>query len=1356
MNSILLSIAVAFVLVLFGALVAPFFIDWNGYRDVVETRLSEAFGYEVVIGGPLDVRILPYPVLDIQGLEIRSEGLRFPILIVPQLSADLSLAPLLQGRIKVTDIQLDQPIATLPVDASGVLKIPLTPVPGIQREAVEISDLEVRDGTLVLVDNTGRPLKTLTGIAFSGQASSLDGPFKVEGRALTESESYTFKIASGRMREDGAIRLKINLEPVSIPRTMSLDAIVSVTDGMPELAGKFNITQSLVTNVAAERGVRLKDLPWQIGGNVEGPLDNLLLQGMSLSAGPQTRKIALEGNARIFFTPERRIEARLSARQVDFDRALGDQGEEVIRSGPGATMEVLGEVASLLSKAGFPIELSLAADVVILGGDLVESVAIDLVANTGAIELRRGEARLPGKTNFAFTGIVDPDNASVTGNIRVDSQNTANLAQWLGLDPDDFGPLFAPGERVTLVLATGLDVNPRALVLNRFKALMNDTEITGSLSFPMAEAVGRDARKLVIDLSLNELDLDQYVNFEGVGGGVGEVARLIGGAARGRDVSVQVHAGKFSVSGLTANGLSINAVLANSTLEIEQFKLDDLAGTSIDIQGRLDSLDLDPSGTISANVISSDLGGLASLAAQLGLQGDRETALIDADQAEALSPAKFSVTLEAMPDEEISRLNLSLQGTFARTQAAVNVAFRGQAEAFLEGRLSGDIEFNNPDSLAFLDQLGVDTGSAELQAMYQQNLAPASVLVAFEGLLAEALAVNADIRSLGGKASFSGNLWPGNEAVLNGLLEITSEDGRPVIALLGQEFEKNREQPFSLRSNLLLDFEHMEISDLSGEIDGNRFSGNVKAGLSASPISLGGDLQISNMSLPWLINLFVGPLNMDVPDWPRQPFDLEDFEKFSGQLGFEIHELSFFSGTELQDARFQINARPGMISLDAFEGALAGGVLTGNATFQVEEGGALFSTMFNLQNGLLEQVLFSKEGGEEDGAKGEFTLNGEMGGSGRSWRGIVSSLNGGGVYNVAPGTIRELDPAAFGRIIEAADGEMDLTDENVRQAFDGFLKSGPFVFSQSSGEFTVTAGQVSSKSVPLNSPDAQLRITTNIDIPQRILESKWIMSPNSSAGNAEAVAAVTISYSGSWNQPTRYLDTSALTNFLTVRRIENDVRELEEAQDAVKILDAAKDTGEEAAPDPDQRGENGENGVVQPDKEDTPAPVSDQNRPTGEQNEKNEVEATPQNAEPLSTPETAVQPSPQTSPITPQTDRQSGDQDTGQTSLESIIENALRESDANAASPNSSDTIIRQQLPPIETAPNSGAPEPIAPSPAPPLPPAIILNDSLSPQQTAPGGNDPNLTPDLPIISQPRRRSRGNSPNGPEHSDTSR
>ena len=171
----------------------------------------------------------------------------------------------------------------------------------------------------------------------------------------------------------------------------------------------------------------------------------------------------------------------------------------------------------------------------------------------------------------------------------------------------------------------------------------------------------------------------------------------------------------------------------------------------------------------------------------------------------------------------------------------------------------------------------------------------------------------------------------------------------------------------------------------------------------------------------------------------------------------------------------------------------------------------------------------------------------------------------------------------------------------------------------------------------LESADALLRITSEIDIPQRSIRSLWNLSSVLAQSQADSVPAVTLTYSGAWDNPARRLDTSDLASYLTVRRIERDVRALEEAQAEAKAREADLALEEQAVRD---------------------AIAARENPP-----EMSESEDSPQSgtAEQLpDTPSVQIEPAPQPKPAP---SISSSDQD----SLEELVGNALRNSDTNLA-----------------------------------------------------------------------------------------
>jgi hypothetical protein len=81
MNRFLLLLGSLLLLALTTALIAPRFIDWSNYTDIIEEQASRVLGREVHVSGAVDLRFLPchasyFPMLrSLATRTARSQGL---------------------------------------------------------------------------------------------------------------------------------------------------------------------------------------------------------------------------------------------------------------------------------------------------------------------------------------------------------------------------------------------------------------------------------------------------------------------------------------------------------------------------------------------------------------------------------------------------------------------------------------------------------------------------------------------------------------------------------------------------------------------------------------------------------------------------------------------------------------------------------------------------------------------------------------------------------------------------------------------------------------------------------------------------------------------------------------------------------------------------------------------------------------------------------------------------------------------------------------------------------------------------------------------------------------------------------
>ena len=193
MQTTLLGLAIAIILALVAALVAPFVVDWNHYRTAFENEASRLTGLSVRVTGTIDARILPTPRIKLRNVEIGEAG-REPLLRVGSLDLEVRLGPLIRGEVQATEARLVTPQINLALDRSGAIDWPV-PTRAWHADDLSISRLRADDGSIVLADAASGSRLTLQKLSFDGDVRSLLGPFRGEGTFAAGDEPYSYRIS---------------------------------------------------------------------------------------------------------------------------------------------------------------------------------------------------------------------------------------------------------------------------------------------------------------------------------------------------------------------------------------------------------------------------------------------------------------------------------------------------------------------------------------------------------------------------------------------------------------------------------------------------------------------------------------------------------------------------------------------------------------------------------------------------------------------------------------------------------------------------------------------------------------------------------------------------------------------------------------------------------------------------------------------------------------------------------------------------------------------------------------------------------------------------------------------------------
>ena len=331
MNSFLLSIGIAIAAALIAALVAPFFIDWGGYRSFFESRASELFGAPVKIEGDLSARLLPRPRIEASNVTIgdgsfHAEGLQIR----------LGLTPLMSGNLQVEHVRVTGAEVRVAADGAGRISGLERPGPQESTDDFTLDSIEIADGRLIVTGKGGE--KIFDGVNLKASATNLDGPYKAEGSLRHDGETYDVSFATGRWSDDGDLRTKLSVTPRAQPVTFDMDGMARIDEGTPAFSGRVRLERIADANAPGSR--------WLFRGDTDANPANVRFTAMTLGFGPAERQFTLEGAGSLALGDHPRFDAVLGARQADLDRALGDHRRprhrvEHLAVGPGRLDQLL-------------------------------------------------------------------------------------------------------------------------------------------------------------------------------------------------------------------------------------------------------------------------------------------------------------------------------------------------------------------------------------------------------------------------------------------------------------------------------------------------------------------------------------------------------------------------------------------------------------------------------------------------------------------------------------------------------------------------------------------------------------------------------------------------------------------------------------------------------------------------------------------------------------------------------------------------------------------------------------------------------------------------------------------------------
>jgi large subunit ribosomal protein L24 len=1113
LQTTLLTLAVALILALVAALVGPFFIDWGAYRSVFEKEASRLVGLDIHVKGDIEAKLLPSPRLTMYGVEI-GDGDR--VARAGSVSLEFALGPLMRGEWHASDVQIASPQIRIAIDKSGEMTGPALAF-NFDPDALSIERLGITDGTVMVSDASSGKTLEADKVWFNGSLSSLLGPIKGEGAATVGGALYPFRLSTGRV-SDGAMRLHLNVDPVSTPLTVEADGTLSAKAAKPQFQGTWSLSRPV--GLATRTASGPVSPPWKLNGKLKLTPASALMEQVGFQYGSDANALKLSGTAELMFGAQPRFDGVLSAQQVDFDRLAGE--DEAQHAPPAVTLRRLVSLAGQAFKPTIPIQIGLGIDTVTLGGADVQNVRGDISTAAGGWTLDRFEFRAPGFTDVRLSGRLEFENSGAVfrGPAEVKATNPNALAAWLE------GRKNAPKTPPRPLRVRGdVTLSNEKIAIEQLAANFDRGAVSGRFIYTFGS--GKAGGSIDASLSAPELDLDAANAF---------VKAVSAGSTMERPskVSLALDIGRASFAGYEAGKTVAQLQYGDNGLDIEQLIVDNFGGANIDAKGRI-ALAPSPHGDLTLDLDARDLGGVNTLLTRFvpGLANRLRSAL------PSLVPAKLHASL--------SIANTSNTATVAvnGTAGVVRVAFSGTA--------NGDPKAPADAAIKIDGRLDADDGSilASLFGIGKTltvGKKPGSVVFKAAGPALGEWHVDGAMTADGLDATANGTakVAPGQDPKL--ALKVTL--GKAALAL------PSSTAPVSGGADVALDGDTLNLSGIDGAIAGTQVHGHLAVRLAEHRIS--GAIDAGAIDLAALTALAVGFPPMPAAsgnawDWSADAFHDGALPNYQGTIDVTARRAGLTPALAARDFRAAVRLGDDELALDKMSGAVAGGTFGGDVTFTRAPDGVRVDGKLTIDKADIAALLPPAARPPIAGQLG-LTLSAE--GSGRSPVALIGSLHGNGTVSLTGGQLAGLDPRAFAVITHAVDNGLAIEAPKIETLTSRALESGQLQLKTADSTLSVSAGQVRLDKVQAKGEGADVSAEGVLDLTNGRIDARLVLTGADTAAGTQP--DIYVALRGPLTSPDKTVDVSALTGWLTLRAVDRESKRLEEAEAKRRALEAAK------------------------------------------------------------------------------------------------------------------------------------------------------------------------------------------------------
>nr|WP_313061671.1 AsmA-like C-terminal region-containing protein [Agrobacterium cavarae] len=1140
LGRILVFLGGLLVVALFAALLIPYFIDWTDFRRDFEDQASRILGKKVVVHGPVEARLLPFPSVTLHDVRAGTDADGSPLIQVARFSMDAELAPFLSGEARIFDMRIEEPKAKIRLLKDGTLDWMRGGRVEIPARTVVLESVNIEDGQIEFIDEQSGRNRTITGLNAAMSAKSLAGPWRAEGRAAIDGHAGSFSLSSGEPDPTvGRMGLRLRLQPDEYPVEIDLDGGIGATAGRPVYSGSFAFNFRRDDNqqqkAQQKQDQSIFSAP-RTRGSFELTNGRLRIPSYRMELGAIDNPYIVTGEATLDTGAAPEFLLTADGQQIDFNRLTpvpvpsSGKTSRVPTVSVRQRIEAFADLIARIPVPQVPGKASISLPALISDDTTIRDIRLDVRPDGAGWQVVNAVAVLPGRTQFEAKGSLTlTDGPAFNGDLLVASNQPSGLANWLtgSVDPA-IRQLNAAGFSSKVSLTT------KAQRFNDLELAIGRASLRGSL---LRQTTDKGA-SIDVDLAGDEIDIDALK----------ALGSLVLGDPNGASVfderiAAKFKADRFNMAGVTANKVETAFTVSDGVLSLDTMTAGDIAGAEVHAKGQLQGTLLKYGGKGNINLRAADMQPVLELIRQKLPHHP----LLDRLVRSAPWYANSDVTVDLSVDSNSGGANAAVSGTINGSRLSAVAKLPDFFSITDDTALTLEAVLKNQSTAILFGQAGLDPLPFDADG---------------EGLLSVKLngslgsAMQTDFRFSTERTHFTAggsfSLAPETFGEGSADLALESADIEPYLIMNAVGLPQlGGGMSTKANAKLSVDKEKATFANLTGQAGGNAFSGNVALSR-AAPYKVTGDVSLASVDMAWLGDAMYGPvIDPESGGLNAKPVALPSFPKIEAALSVKAAKFELGPFGTVTGSSFSMTHGNGTLSLDNIAGDWMGGKLSGRMAMATGEGAGIFRTKLAISGANPEGIIWKS--GNSPVATGRYAADLTAEATGKSVRELLTSASGSGEIRTNDLVLRGINPNAFQPWLQAAAGlQGNIDAAKVRPLVDQQLWQGDVTLGQISMPFTISDGSLKMQNVTASTDQLSLKGDLSLNIADETLTGGLELDYKPGIEElAGATPSIRLNYVGPLAQPALTTDVSGLTGYLSLRAFEKERRRVEALQASV-------------------------------------------------------------------------------------------------------------------------------------------------------------------------------------------------------------